>query len=172
MKKIFRTKKYDRLLFLFCALFFLIGIIVFIPASLPLNIKDTICIIATFIISLFGFFLYLFYYQTVIFNEEGIIFKSLLHSNKMIKWTDVKKISIISKKTYTTSNGYNAYYNWIKIYTDINEKKKLLSIPNEILYTKENFDILYEFVNKYNSKIKFEGIDSNISEKPTGGWFK
>lgn len=171
MKKIFRTKKYDRLLFLFCAMFFLVGMIIFIPLSYPLDIKDILCIIATIIISLFGFFLYLYYYQIVIFNEEGIVFKSLLYSNKIIKWNNVKKISVISKKTYTTSNGYNAYYNWIKIETDIN-KKNFLSIPNEIIYTKENFSILCEFVQKYNSKIEFYDIDENISEKPTGGFFK
>lgn len=172
MTKIYRNKKYDSFLYLVSGIICSLATIVFTLPSIPLDIKDIVGLIFMIIVILMCFVLFLFYHQTVIFNKEGIKFKNLLFCKKIVRWSDVQKITIINKKTYTTSNGYNAYYNWIKFITDGDEKKKIFNIPNEILYTKENLDIVYKFANEYNDKIQFEGITPDLSDKPTGGWFK
>lgn len=170
MTYIFRTKKINWIQYLIYCFVFMLIVIVCIPNSLPINFANVMCIIFFLSLSILCFVLFLHYYQVIIFDRTGITFKSLLKKYVFIKWQDVKKIEVINKKTYSSSNGYNVYYNWIKITLNLVYSKNKSSI--EILYTKRNLRVLLNYVSKYNDNILFDKDLQENSEIPIGKWFK
>ena len=171
MKKLLITNKYDWIFPLLLFIIFLISLICLLILYIPntnsnLSLK-TLLIVILSILMLTSLICFLFTFQFIIINKNGIIFRCLICKYSFIKWNEIKSLKLINLNTSSSIVGMKYYHIFIEIQT-INDKQNMF---NKILYNKKNANILLEFINKYNKKIDITCLTENSNFNSTIKWF-
>lgn len=171
MKKIFNTNKYDWIFPLILFIIFLVSLIcilvLYIPNTNGNSSLKILLIIILSILMLASLICFLFTFQFVIINKNGIIFRCLICKYSFIKWNEIRSLKLINLITSSSIIGMKYYHNFIEIQTISDKQNKF----NKILYNKKNANILLEFINKYNKKIDTSCLTQNTNFNSTIKWF-
>lgn len=92
----------------------------------------------------------------------------------IIDLEDIKEVVIEEQKTLSSSVGMNAYHNCILIYTYSDSEKGFLKFhqPYTIIYTKNNAQILLDYLKKYSPSVDISMLEKSYDSKPKRKWFK
>lgn len=140
MKKLFNTSKYDWIFPLILFIILITSLICLLVFYIPNQNEKTIykilviCIMSIFILA--SFIVFLFAFQYVILNKNGIEFRCLVHSYAFIKWSEIDKISLVKLNTSSSAVGMKYFHYFMEIQT-----KDKQSRFNKIIYNKKKFKI-------------------------------
>lgn len=99
-------------------------------------------------------------YQVAELSSEGILIRNKVYMIKMIKWEELRAVSIRNQLVDVNITGFKLFRNYFVLYTNLEQfrmygaKNKRKKGPWYISYNENNKKVLKEYVEKYNPGIE------------------